>query len=291
MAGHIQSTGLPQLLRQQGDVLGGGIIDPGLLHHERLPAGCRLRLAGCLHQQQPHQVGAIEAAMAETDANGGSGEQGWRRERLRQHRHQRQASGGGEFAFRQRWLVPQRQLMGPRQLQHRRNRNGQKAVGGLHTAAAGRWWRTADLLGSEVIHRRTHAHHIHKGIDRPHLMEMDGVRRTAVHGGLRFRQGGEHRQHPLAEAWVQGGLLDPRLDLAPVPVRRIRLQTGHREPASAQSTTALLAQIQPHQSLQADLGQRRLNHRHRHAEIKQCRQKHVAGQPGGAIDMESGGRR
>ena len=226
--------------------------------------------------------------MPKTDADGGGGEQGGRREGLGQHRHQRQARRGREFALRQGWLVPQRQLMGPRQLQHRRNRNGQEAVGGLHTAAAGRWWRTADPLGSEVIHRRTHAHHIHEGVDRPHLMEMDGVRGAAVHGGLRFRQGGEHRQHRLPEVRVQRGLLDPRLDFAPVPVRRIRLQAGHREPAPPQSTTALLAQIQPHQSGQADLGQGRLNHRHRNAEIQQCRQKHVAGQPGRAVDMKGG---
>ena len=46
MAGHIQGTGLPQLPRQQGDVLCRRVIDPGLLNHQRLPAWFRLPWAG-----------------------------------------------------------------------------------------------------------------------------------------------------------------------------------------------------------------------------------------------------
>ena len=207
LAEHLHGAGAPQLLDQEGQVLSAGVIELGLLLQKGLTVGrggiplARRSAAevpaGGLGQHQPQQVGAIQCATAEADAHP-RGQQGRRRpETLGQHRHQRQPRGGGEFGRGKIAAGGQRHSAAAGQLQHRRRWQGQAAVGGLHAAMAGRRHPTHQLLNAEMAQTGADPHHIHQGIDRPHLMEMHLLRCVAMHAGLRLGQQAEHRQHLL----------------------------------------------------------------------------------------------
>ena len=287
MTGDIQGTALAQSVHKLGDVFRRNIIDPGLLHHQRLPTRPRIL---CVHlplvQAEAHQVGSIQAAVPKADADGRRCEQRWCREAVDQNGHQRQTGGCGELSLRQGRVMPQRHLMDPGQLKNRRHRHRQQTVGGADAAAARRRRIAADLPRSQVMDGCTDPHHIHQGVDSPHFVKVDRFRGLAMDRGLRLGQSCEHRHHRLLQPGLQRSVLELRADLSPVAMGRIGLQTHNTEATPPQTTTAGLLQIQAHPILQPQLCQGGLDHIHRNPKIKESRQQHVARQSSRAVDMQ-----
>ena len=94
---HINRPRISQPIGQCSNLLRGGVINPGFLNDQRLPAGTCNRIHRRGVEHQAHQVGAIQLAMAEADADF-FGHQNIRGHKaIRQHRHQGQTRGRHQF--------------------------------------------------------------------------------------------------------------------------------------------------------------------------------------------------
>jgi hypothetical protein len=144
------------------------------------------------------------------------------------------------------------------------------------------------LIHPQVQQSGADAHHIHQGIDRPHLVEVHRLRRLAMHHPLRLGQQGEHPEHPLPQGRCQCRLLQLGPQAAPVAMGWLGLQGLHRQVQAAQPLAAPLLQLQPVTAAEPEGRQRLVDHPGGHPQIKQGRQQHVAGQARGAVDQGQG---
>ncbi len=207
LAEHLHRPALPQGLREERQIFGRGVVDLGLLHQKGLtgdvpltgwPALCwgPARVQGVSHQE-PQQVGPIEGMRPKAHPNhlGHEGRRG--RELGGPARHQGQTRGGREFAGGEAGAACQRDRLPAGHLQHRGGWEGQQAVGGLHAAMAGGGDRADHRPGIQVQQPGAYPHHIHQGIEGPHLMEFHRLRGMAMDHRFGLRQALKHPQHPL----------------------------------------------------------------------------------------------
>ncbi len=293
LAEHLQATGLPQCFQQDSQIFGGGIVDLGLLHQHALQLGgggrleLAIRLQG-LGQHEAQQIGAIQLAAAQPNPHPQGPVAGQGPEVPGPAGGEGQTRGGGELGGGETGGAGQGNPPGPGNLQHGRGRQGQQAMGGGHTAVAGGGSGAHQLIHTQVQQSGADAHHIHQGIDRPHLVEVHRLRRLAMHHPLRLGQQGEHPQHPLPQGRRQCRLLQLGAQAAPVAMDWLRLKGPHLQMEAAQPLAAPLLQLQPVTAAEPQGRQRLFDHIGGYPQIEQGRQKHVAGQARGAIDQGQG---
>ena len=288
LAEHLHGSGLTQGLHQEGQILRRGVVDLGLLHQQglnTLPRRCPGARRQGLRQGEAQEIGAIQlpAAQAHPNPHGCSGGVG--PETAGPAGHQGGAGGGGELAGGKSGAGGQGHAAQPGDLEHRRSGQGEQAMGRGHAAMAGGRGGAEQVVHPQMQQRRADPHHIHEGIEGPHLMKMHPLHRMAMHRRLGLGQQGEHRQHPLPQGGIQRGLGDPLAQLPPGPVGWVRLKALHRQVEAPQTAAAALLHHQPVTAGQAEGLQGLVQHRFRHLEIQEGGQQHVARQTGGAIEQ------
>ena len=200
--------------RSGAEELGRGVVDLGLQDQDGLPRPLpRLRLDGVAHDDTKHVGPARDLAGARPVADGLGPQQGQRPVSRSEPGHEQRARGGEELALAR--AVDRHALDEPGR---GRGRHRESAVGHGDRPRPDVERRGHETVGAQPAEADHRAHDVHDRVHGADLVEVDVLRRHAVHRRFHLRQTPKERGRPLLDRVLESALLHEGDDLADAPM-------------------------------------------------------------------------